>query len=274
MSRHHLHIKDETGLAVEIDVLLGRLVTAGDGRYILEPDGSAGDGVGEDDLLLQLILGEIRDDDLQNTLYITLAADGTEPLHRQLGLEHRGVDPVAGERLGIDGDGYLFGLLTHDPQLTHLRDGTEGTAHFAGVLLQLTRTAFVTLHGDEQRRGVAEIIDESGLEDTGRHLGLLQERQSRTDLRPCFLVIDVDEAQHDIDIRDAVLGDAVGQLFVHHLKGVDVVLEREGNLLLHFARRSPRIERDYETLTDGKLRELIFVHPRQGPDAESHQSQK
>ena len=63
-------------------------------------------------------------------------------------------------------------------------------ADLFGVLLQFTRTAFGTLHGDEQGRGVAEIVNDEGLQDAGGQLGLLQERQARADLCPGSLVID------------------------------------------------------------------------------------
>ena len=139
-------------------------------------------------------------------------------------------------------------------------------------MLQFTRTALVALHGDEDGRRVTEIIDERSLQHTGRHLSLLQKRQPRTYLIPRHLIIDIRHAQHHIDIRNAVLGDAEGEFLIHRLEGVDIVLQRYRHLLLHLIGGSTRVERHDESLPDGELRKLILVHPRQGPYTKGHQT--
>ena len=79
ISGHHLHVQDKAGLTVVGHILRRFLITAGDGRYVLEPQGSAGDRIGPNDLFLHLVLGLIRDEYLQ-ILSVLLTAYGTQAL--------------------------------------------------------------------------------------------------------------------------------------------------------------------------------------------------
>ena len=151
MLRHHLHVEYQTRSTVELDILLGCLVAPFDGRNVFEPDSRARDRVGPDDLLLQFVLRLVRNDHLQRTVRRVVPGDGAQSLQRQLSLQHGEVNAIPRQLFGVDSNSYLFGLLPHDTQLTHLGNRAQRGTHLLGVLLQLARTAFIALHGNEQR---------------------------------------------------------------------------------------------------------------------------
>ena len=139
IARHHLEVEYQTGSPVVSNILFGGLITAFYRSYIFEPYHTTGERIGPDDLLLYLIFRLVREHDLHRTLRIVLSADGTQSLHRQLCLQRVQVDAVHGQPLDIYRDSYLFRLLPHDTQLTHLGDGSQRRAYLFGVILQLTR---------------------------------------------------------------------------------------------------------------------------------------
>ena len=61
---------------------------------------------------------------MQRPVCIALAADGSQTLQRHLGLQRGRIDTIAGQLFGVDGDGDLFRLLTHDTQFSHFGNGT------------------------------------------------------------------------------------------------------------------------------------------------------
>ena len=92
---HHFQVENQTRRAVELHILLGRLITPFDGRYIFEPDDRTGGRVGPDDLLRQFVFGHVRNHHLQRPVRITLAAHRAQSLQGHLRLYGRRVDPVA-----------------------------------------------------------------------------------------------------------------------------------------------------------------------------------
>ena len=53
-----------------------------------------------------------------------------------------------------------------------------------------------------------------------------------------------------------------GQLLIDRLKGIDIILERDGDLLLHLFGRGSRIEGHHQSLPHHELGKLILVHLR------------
>ena len=161
--RHHLHIENKTRAAIVLHILFRRLIPPLNRGNIFESDDTACHRVRPNDLLLQFIFGKVRDVDLQRTMRIALSAYCAQTLQSHFGLQNGRIDAISGQTLRVNRDGYLFGLLPHNTQFAHFRNSAQTRADLLGILLQFTRTSFCALHGDEQRGGIPEIINDEGL---------------------------------------------------------------------------------------------------------------
>ena len=128
----------------------------------------------------------------------------------------------------------------------------------------------VALDGNEQGRGIAEIIVHHDGQHTTGQLGL-KAVQSVLDLTPhLILVVHIIVQFHHHDTH-AVLRLRGGLLTVHLPISKEVALQRTSHLLLHLLAGGTRIDRHHHALTDGGMGEFVLRHDVHTVDAQHKQ---
>ena len=146
-----------------LNTLLGIWIATLDSSNILQTNGLPAFGVGNNDLLTQLMFSPVRHIHVyQSSSHVVgyLAGQRSETLRRQTCHNEILVDTIFGDALHIQGHRNLFVLLTKDLDTTHLFDIAQLVTNQLGIVLQLTRSALVALDGKQHTAGVAEIVDD------------------------------------------------------------------------------------------------------------------
>ena len=150
-------------------------------------------------------------------------------------------------------------MFTILPHIGHGGNLAQAVAEAVAVVLQLAVATLWTLNGDEQGRGVAEIVVGHQRKDSLRQT-LLIEGESVLDLAPDLIfVVDV-IVQVDEHHRHTILGSGSGLGTLHLGISEKETLQRARHLLLYLFGRGAGEDSDDHPLTDGEGRELILRH--------------
>ena len=106
-------------------------------------------------------------------------------------LQHQGVGTDAVERqfLLVDGDGDFLVLLAHHAHVACFRKVAQAADEVHGVIVHLAVGLVGRLHGDEQRRSAAEVINDGDGQHTRREFHRFGLVDLVPDLCPCRGVI-------------------------------------------------------------------------------------
>ena len=163
------------------------------------------------------------------------------------------------QALAINVERYLLLLFAKQLDIRYRRDTTQTIGEVVAILFQLAIATLVALDGNEQRRGVTEVVvHHDGQHATGQLR--LKAVQPVLDFRPhLVLVVHVVVQFHHHDTH-AVLRLRGGFCAIHLAIGKEVTLQWTSHLLLHLLAGGTRIHRHYHSLTDSCMREFVLWH--------------
>ena len=280
ISRHHLHIDEQTrgALAVFImlNILVRLLIPPFDFGNIAQPHHLPFRGVGKHNLLPNLVFRAVRNSYLHERIsehpgrLFDFATHRSEALQSELRENGFLINAHSRKPVRINRHSHLFLLLPLDTHLAQFRDGTQAVGYLKRILLKLARRTGSRLDSHQNGGGATEIIHHHNRQTACRQGGLLKQIEPMPNAAPSIVLVGF-HVQIHIHIHDAVLRHRIRALFVDFLKRKQVTLQRLGHLRLHFLSRSPRIDSCHHALTNRELRKLILVHQRKRHQAEQHQ---
>ena len=191
--------------------------------------------VREDNLIGYLLFAVLLCLHVDGYLLVIVADTAThrsDTLSLQARKEHLLTNTIGLQALTVYIKTDLLFLLAEEFHVCYRWDTTQAVAQIITVLFQLAVAALVTLNGDEQCRGVAEVI----VHDDGQHpTGQLRFEaiQTMLDLRPHLVfVVHIIVQFHHHDTH-AVLRLRGRLITIYLTKGKKIALQRTGHLLFH-----------------------------------------
>ena len=223
-------------MPVLLDITVCTVILAYHPRHITHTGHLAADGVAEDDLIGYLLYGVPRRLYMDGHLLVVVAdaaTHGGEPLSLQTAEEHLLSDAIGLKALAVYVERDLLFLFAVGAHVSHRGNTAQTVAELVGIRLQLTVAALRTLYGNQQGRGVAEVIvGYQGNNATGQRR--LKQVQSVLDLTPHLVLVVyfvVQAYHHD---THAVLRGRGGLGTVHLTVCEEVSLQGFCHLLLDF----------------------------------------
>ena len=194
-----------------------------------------------------------------------------QPLRGERGREDFFADAVGRQPvvIGIYRDLLLLNAVR--PQVRDRLDAAQTVAQVVHVPFQFAVRPRVRFEGDQQRRGVAEIVVGHHGRDTRRQLHL-ERRQPVLDFRPYLVLVVHIVVQLDHHVTHAVLRRGGGLRTLHLLVGHQELFERLRQLLFDLLGRRPGIDAHDDALPDRVLGELLLGNARKGVDSEHEQA--
>ena len=181
--------------------------------------------------------------------------------------QHLLSNAVGLQSLTVHIEGDLLFLLAIKAYIGHRWYAAQLVAQLVGVTLQLPIAALRALDGDEQCRGITEIIVGYKCQHTTWQT-LLEKCQSVFDFTPHLIFIVHLVVQPDHHQAHTVLGGCRSFLTVYLSVSEQITLQRPCHLFLHFLGSSARIDSNDNPLANGKRRELVFWHDVHAIDAQ------
>ena len=181
------------------------------------------------------------------------------------------VETILGKAVIVQVDGYLLVLHPAHRHATHAGDAAQTILQEFHIVIQLTIRLVLTLQGDEQGGGVAEVVHHLHGQHILRQLRL-ELGYPVLELAPeSVLVLEVVVQLH-LDVDNAVAALREGFLLPDLLVGEDVFLQGLGHLLHHLLYRVARRHGHHDALADGEVGKLVLTHLGQAVDAEGHEA--
>ena len=274
--RQHLHVHYEAGVPVVGNVLGGRFVAPFYACDVLKAYHPAL-RVGPDYPFGNLPLGSHGGGDAHPFALSVMHVRARRERQRSgLIVQENGrrVNPVGRQPFPVQGYGNLLLLRADDRRLRKLRNALEPDGEFLGIFLQLQVALFRRFHRQQQRAGVAEIVQHRDGENSGgkRELLLLQ---AQLYLGPDLVLEALGNfvPKVDINVADAVFRSGIGSFPVHLLEGEKIVFQRLGEPLLHLGGACAGIYAGNQPLLELEGGELVLVHSHEAESAKRDEDQ-
>ena len=227
-----------------------------------------------DNLIGNLLLAILHCFDMDGYLLVVVADAAThccDALCLESGEEHLLTYAVGLQALAVDVERYLLLLLTEEFHVGYRGDAAQSVTQVVAILFQFAVAALVALDGNEQSRGVAEVVVNYDSQHSRWQLRL-ESVQTMFDFTPYLILVVNIVIQLYHHNAHAVLRCGGGLFAVHLTVCKQIALQRASHLLLHLFAGSSRIYGYYHTLTDGGMREFIFRHHVHAVDTQNKQN--
>ena len=260
-------------MTVLLDVAFRRVVFALDGGDVANAHHLSRERVAIDDLVGHLGLAVLRGFDVDERL-LMVAHEATrhrgESLRLQRCHECMLADAVGFQSLAVDVEAQLLLVVAIQAHVGHGGNLAQSVAESVAVVLQFAVGALLAFDGDEQGRGVAEVVVGHECQHARRQ-ALLVEGQAVLDFRPHLVFVVHFVVQVDEHHRHAVLRGRRGLRAVHLAISEEVALQRARHLFFHLLARRTGIDGHHHALSDGEWRKLVLRHDPHAIDADAEE---
>ena len=260
-------------MPVLLDVALRRVIFALHTGDVTNAHHLPRERIAVDNLFGHLLLAVLRRLQVDECLLVVAheaACQRGEPLRLQGCHKRLLTDAERLQALAVDVEAHLLLMVTVEAHVGHRWNLAQSVGETVAIVLQLAVAALLALNGDEQGRGIAEVVVGYQCQHT-RGQALLVECQAMLDFRPhlvlvVHLVVEVDEHH-----RHAILRCRRSLRAVHLAIGEEIAFQRARHLLFHLLTRGTRIDGHHHALTDGERRELVLWHHPHAVDADAEE---
>ena len=181
------------------------------------------------------------------------------------------IQTIPGQASIIQIYGNLFFLYATDRHTAYTRNTAHTVLQIIHIVIQFPIGFVFALHGNQKSGCIPEIIHDLNGQYIRRQLSL-ERLYSVLEFAPELIFIVQIVIQLHLNIDNSVTAFRERFSFLDLLVTEYIVFQGLGNLFYHLFRRISRCHCHYDSLTDRKIRELIFTHLRKTVNTKSDQT--